>query len=320
MMQWQKFVATLNRFTPPGWQPSPRIKLPLLDSTQLLLLQKRALGSNLAHLTALREVQHPLLGEKDSAFAGSGYEFAEHRPYVSGDPIKHINWRIYARTGQMVRKIFHEQRRPQLYLLIDRRAAMRFGTRKQLKVTCAVKHALMNLFQAQRLQLHVGAAIMDEELIWYPAKQGQHNSQLLIEQFIAPCPPLTDTTGECRLDETLDLLNVQLTAGSLIFIFSDFLDYHANMNNRLHALGQQHTVIAHHIIDAAEASLPSAGHYLIQDPVLQATVDLDCSTSVVRAPQQLAMHNHIEQVKNALQAAQIQYRRINTDDDALITS
>jgi len=318
-MQRQKLAATLQRFTPPAWQQTYCYTQPLLSTAELLSLQQRAAAADLSHLTALREVQHPLLGEKDSAFAGSGYEFAEHRQYVSGDPVKHINWRIYARTGQLVRKVFHEQRRPQLYLVVDRRAAMRFGTRAQLKVTCAVKHALMDLYQAQILQLHIGAAILDEKLIWHPAKQGQHSTQTLIEQLVAPCPPLMHTAEKQtrQLDETLDLLAVQLSAGSLIFIFSDFLDYQDSMNNRLLALGQQHTVIAHHIIDIAETELPPQGHYLIQDSGSNSTIDLNCSEPHVRKSQQQILQQHIEKVKSALQIAQIQYQRIDTAADTL---
>lgn len=312
---WHKLVA---RFVPAAWQPSNTFTQNLLSADDLLSLQRYAASSSTASLTAMREVQHPILGEKDSAFAGSGYEFAEHRQYINGDPVKHINWRVYARTGQLVRKVFHEQRRPQCYLLVDRRAPMRFGTRNQLKVTCAVKHALLNLYQAQALQLHIGAVILDKQADWLHAKQGPHNNHIIIDKLIAPCPPLFDPEQQSSysLIDILDLLSVQLSAGSLLLIFSDFLDYTTEMNSRLHQLGQKHTVIAHHIIDPAETELPAPGHYLIQDPGSDNALELDCEGQQ-RKDYQHSLQQHIDRIGTGMRAAQIQYHRITTDEEII---
>lgn len=292
---------------------------PLLNETELQQLQKHAAATHSEDLIAMREIQQPLLGEKDSSFSGSGYEFAEHRQYVSGDPVRHINWRVYARTGQLVRKVFHEQRRPQLYLVVDRRAAMRFGTRTRLKVTAAVMRALTHLYQAHSLQIQIGAFILDDQLHYYPAQQSEHALQPLIEHLVSPCPPVPETTrttnNKSLLGESLDLLAVQLSAGNLVFMYSDFIDYQTSMDNQLHALGNQHTVIANHILDISETDLPPRGHYLIQQGNSSDTVNLNCADNNQRETQQQQLHVHFDRIKHAMQTAHITYRRLTASDE-----
>jgi uncharacterized protein (DUF58 family) len=239
------------RFSPPS----------LVDEQTLQRIYLAANSQIAPALLARREVQHILLGERQSAFAGRGYEFAENRLYSPGDESRFINWRVLARTGQLYRKTFYEERRPPLWLIVDRGSSMRFGTRTRLKVALAAQLALFHLFLAQRRGLLTAAVLFDSQPTWFAPTQDRGTQQALIQQLCAPCPPLDMDTRSGGLQAILQQCQAQLAPGCIVILYSDFHDLQASDMPLLHALAQQHTVYAHHIVDASEQSLPAHGEY-----------------------------------------------------------
>lgn len=53
-------------------------------------------------------------------------DFQDHRSYSPGDDPRHINWNAYARTGQYTMKVFREENRPMVDLIVDASASMTF--------------------------------------------------------------------------------------------------------------------------------------------------------------------------------------------------
>src|SRR6478736_4599315 len=47
-------------------------------------------------------------GQEESVFHGAGLEFAQSRPYVPGDPVKFIDWKVSARVGKLFIKEYQE--------------------------------------------------------------------------------------------------------------------------------------------------------------------------------------------------------------------
>mgnify|MGYP000337542272 CR=1 FL=1 len=60
-----------------------------------------------------------LKGERRSKKRGQSVEFADHRGYVSGDDIRHIDWNIFARLDQLFLKLFLEEEDLSLSIVID---------------------------------------------------------------------------------------------------------------------------------------------------------------------------------------------------------
>jgi uncharacterized protein (DUF58 family) len=60
-----------------------------------------------------------LKGERRSKKRGESVEFADHRPYVSGDDLRHIDWNIYARLDHLFLKLFLEEEDLALHIVID---------------------------------------------------------------------------------------------------------------------------------------------------------------------------------------------------------
>ncbi len=99
-----------------------------LDQSELLALRDLARRLNLAQATATRA------GLGISQRRGRGLDYHESRHYQAGDEVRHIDWRVTARTGQMHTKIYRDAREMPVWLILDTTESLWFGTRKALKV------------------------------------------------------------------------------------------------------------------------------------------------------------------------------------------
>lgn len=60
-----------------------------------------------------------LKGERRSKRRGESVEFADHRPYVSGDDLRHIDWNIFGRLDKLFLKLFMEEEDLSLHIVVD---------------------------------------------------------------------------------------------------------------------------------------------------------------------------------------------------------
>jgi uncharacterized protein (DUF58 family) len=260
------------------------------------------------------EVHQKLLGERLSPFAKSGFEFAETRLYQVGDNVRFINWRRYANTGELYINTFHEERRPQCWIIMDRRASMRFGTRVRLKVTQAAVYALFHMFKAQQHQLDIGAIVLDQNLHWYDARSSFAYLQPVVQHINAPCPPITVQDSN-QLNQALRLLNVRLTPGCLVILISDFSDLDEGDVAFLNALANKHTLAAIRIIDPIESGLPAHGKYNIEQAENLPHLTLDCND-----PEQLQAYNLLleqrgQQIEMLFKQSGGHFKKVFSDND-----
>jgi len=285
----------------------------LVDDACLQLIHQAATANTAPSLVIQREVQQVLLGERQSAFAGSGYEFAENVALHSGDDARFINWRLFARTGEYYRKAFYEERRPQVWLVVDRGPHMCFGTHTRLKLALAAQLALLHLFVAQRQQLLTGAVLLQGQAEWLRPAQGHAAVHKLIYKLRQPCPPPGERDTSHALPSLLAQLNVRLRPGCIVILYSDFQNLQGADMNRLHALSEQHSVLARHIVDRSELELPAAGQYHFAAQQIEQAVD--CTDGALREEYRQAMARRHAQVRDWLQQAGCDYQRYTADAD-----
>ena len=66
-------------------------------------------------------------GERRSARRGASVEFADHKPYGTGDDLRFLDWSLYARLQVLMTKLFHDEEDLAVHLVLDRSASMDFG-------------------------------------------------------------------------------------------------------------------------------------------------------------------------------------------------
>src|SRR5438067_9507108 len=79
-------------------------------------------------LQARLVVEGFLSGMHKSPFHGFSVEFAQHREYVPGDDLKHLDWKVYSRTGRFYLKQYEEETNLALWLLLDCSESMQYGS------------------------------------------------------------------------------------------------------------------------------------------------------------------------------------------------
>src|SRR3954464_10870271 len=75
-------------------------------------------------------VEGYMAGQHKSPFHGFSVEFAQHREYVPGDDTKHIDWKVYGRTGRFQIKQYEEETNLVCWIVLDISESMRYGSKE----------------------------------------------------------------------------------------------------------------------------------------------------------------------------------------------
>src|SRR5271155_2205206 len=78
-------------------------------------------------LTVRGVVEGVFAGLHKSPHKGFSIEFAEHREYVPGDEIKHLDWTVLARTDRYYIKQYEQETNLRATICLDASASMKFG-------------------------------------------------------------------------------------------------------------------------------------------------------------------------------------------------
>ena len=73
-------------------------------------------------------VEGYLSGMHKSPYHGFSVEFAQHREYVPGDDIRHVDWKVWSKTDKLYLKQYEEETNLLLYLLLDTSESMGYAS------------------------------------------------------------------------------------------------------------------------------------------------------------------------------------------------
>ncbi|MCQ2302115.1 MAG: DUF58 domain-containing protein [Bacteroidales bacterium] len=202
-----------------------------------------------------------ITGLHKSPFHGFSVEFAEHRLYNTGEPIRHIDWKLYGRTEKLFVKRYEEETNLRCQLVIDQSSSMCFPVRQKIdfehpnKLFFSVYAAasLMELMRRQRDA--VGLDLFDETIAFHEAAKSSaaHNKLVYsqLESLIAnydKTQKKTTSTTQC-LHQIAEMTHRR----SLVVIFTDLLDSLDDYNQLFEALEHlkfnKHEVILFHVYD-----------------------------------------------------------------------
>ena len=292
---------------------------PLLDNREVDELlgrgEFRSLYDEYPKTVAYRRV-----GEARSVYHGDGMDYEESRPYEFGDELRFMNWRLTARTGQFHMKVFRAERRPGIYILLDRRSSMRFGSRIRLKAAQAARIAILTAWTAHRNQSRVGAVILDPKPVWHEQSQAESSVLNMIQAMRSACPPLPQSGQEAgteSLPGVLRHMNIMLPLGSQVCLISDFSDLDENHRADLYALSVNHQVNAIHILDPAEMRLPDPGVLRFTDPDYHTRLSVDTADRQFREAYDQEFQRYLAHIREHFVGLDIAYRQVLADEDPI---
>lgn len=313
MFAFRPMLRRLCRHLPclPGIVGTDITDRPLLDRDEILqLLYRVELRNSVGRQD--RDVAHNKIGDMRSVYRGYGMDFEESRAYMPGDELRFMNWRLTARTGQPYMKVFREERRPGAFIVIDRRASMRFGSHTRLKVTQAVRAAAVAAFAAQTQHIPVAGVVLEQAPRWIAENAAEQSAFRLIHAASEACPPCQQTTDEPALIHILKVLLAILVRGSRVYLVSDFHDLDDAARPSLLQLATDHQVFAIQIHDPVEQQLPGMGRLQFSAPGIANLIDLDTSNPAVQAEYSKAAHEHFRHCKTLFDSSGIPFRLVST--------
>ena len=166
-------------------------------------------------------------GEFTGGGTGSSMDFQDHRAYSPGDDPRHINWQAYARTGSYTMKLFREEVRPVVDLIVDASESMFFDETKAAR-TAELFYLIAESSQAAGASLALHAVRGDASLALDPATLRSH--QWLDTARALPAAATAKAPARTRLP---------LRANALRVFLSDLL-FAADPEPILRHLGQRH--------------------------------------------------------------------------------
>lgn len=327
LFSFDKFVRTFSGriarpFRPGSFEASFEVSFkaglhaPLVSHAEFSEIAARMAAARAANRSGVL-VQHRHPGESRSVHFGAGLDFEEPRRYQPGDDVRHMDWRITARTGHPHVKVYREEHQPGLHLMIDRGAGMRFGTHRRLKVAQAVRVAAFFAFGAAPENAPIGATFWEPEELALLAGAGERGATHLLGLANRPCPPL-DTISASKqrsFAQVLSRLAESLPRGTRIVLLSDFAQLDDGCSAALARLAAHHKVIAVQILDAAEVVLPNVGMARFEDCGRTTASWIDTASQAVRTGyRHRAQQQHARQ-ESTLRKAGVQFFRIMADAD-----
>ena len=215
-----------------------------------------------------------------SPFKGRGMEFDEVRPYMQGDDVRSLDWRVTARTGKPHTKLFREERERMVLLWSDLRRPMFFATQGAYKSVRAAQAAALLGWSAIHHGDRLGAMIFgeDEHLELRP-KRGKHALFHLFKQLAGMSLwqrtqlNVDQQQSNAALHQSLLRLRRVAQPGSLIFLLSDFGDLDEQARSHLVQLSRHSDLVLISIHDPLESELPPPGRYRVSDGERFVTVD-----------------------------------------------
>lgn len=261
------------------------------------------------------EIEHRQYGDIRSIYRGYGLDYEESRPYQAGDEMRFMNWRLSARSNELYMKVFREERRPSVFILVDRRQSMRFGSKTRLKVCQATRIATYISFIAKKQSSPIAGVVLNDIAEWVPENHGEIGVYSLLLQSNQACPPLNDEIEEVSLNHTLRLLLNMLVAGSIIYLISDFLDLDTESHPLLLQLSEEHKLTAIHVSDSVEKGLPLMSGINIYNPETKQDIYFNSLSRKFKNRFHQNVVSHFENIKNMLSQYSINYVEIDTEID-----
>jgi uncharacterized protein (DUF58 family) len=212
-------------------------------------------------LRARMVVAGVLSGMHRSVYHGQSVEFAEHRPYVAGDDIRRIDWRLYGRKDRFFIKQYEEETNLRCNVLLDASRSMAYGSGPLNKFDYAACLAAALAYLLVRQHDAVGLITFDHEVRRkLPATTGRPQLANVISLLEASQP-----AGSTNVKILFHQLAEELRRRSLVVLISDLLaDTQDVLAGLEHICYSGHELVLLHVMDDDEWNFPFVENTLFE--------------------------------------------------------
>jgi uncharacterized protein (DUF58 family) len=225
-----------------------------------------------------------LQGLHRSPFVGYSVEFSSHRRYGPGDDLRHVNWKLFARSRKLYVKEFDAETNLNLYLLVDCSSSMQCklaGALTKFQYAATLAAALASLASQQRDAVAMGLIADGITAYLEPsAKPGRWED--CVELLTLPTDKAGTGKAVTSLAKGLEQAAALARHRGIVIVLSDFIDDTNGIARGLQQLRHRgHEVVTFHILDPWERQLPAEGRIRFAD--LESPAEITTDVESVRA-------------------------------------
>ena len=267
------------------------------------LMQLRSLELRARHV-----VQGFMTGLNRSPYHGFSVEFTEYRQYTQGDDLRHLDWKLFARTDRYYIKRFEDETNLRCLLLLDASKSMNFGSVGYTKSEYArtLTATLAYFLSSQRDAVGLATFATEIEDFIPPRYRSGHLRRLLVSL------EKTSEGSATHLAKPLVQIAERLNKRGMLVLISDLLAPLETLELSLGSLtvrGQD--VIVFHILDPEELHFQFGGPELFVD--LETNRRLYVDPSAVRREYLSRIGEHLKAIEGICSRLGLVYHRLCTD-------
>ncbi len=254
-------------------------------------------------------VDGTMSGVHRSSHKGGCNEFEDHRPYVNGDELRNIDWRLFARRDRYYVKQFRDETNLQGWLVVDTSGSMQFGMSTVSKFdyakTAAACLARLLLKQRDSVGLSMQGA---SQSVFLPAATRSSHFQLVLQRLVQ-----RQSEGAVGVEASLDTLSHRVKRRGMVLVFSDcFCDIDPLVKRLKNLRSRGHDVILFQIVAPEEVTFNLRGDGEFVD-LERSLPSLEVDFARIRKAYQASFQRHMQQLGDELRTAGCDHVVMTTD-------
>lgn len=267
------------------------------------LMQLKSLEIRARHV-----VQGFMAGLNKSPYHGFSVEFTEYRQYSQGDDLRHLDWKLFARSDRYYIKRFEDETNLRCLLLLDTSRSMNFGSTSYTKSDYArtLAATLAYFLSAQRDAVGLATFAAELEDFIPPRYRSGHLRRLMVS-----LEKVADGS-RTHLSQPLVQIAERLNKRGMLVFISDLLAPLETLEESLASLtvrGQD--VIVFHVLDPAEMTFEFADPELFID--LETKQELYVDPAAVRGEYLKRFGEHLSAIERTCSRLGLVYHRMLTN-------
>lgn len=272
-------------------------------------------------LRARKIVEGFISGLHKSPYYGFSVEFAEHRPYNFGDDLKHVDWKVYAKTERFYVKRYEEETNLRAYLLLDTSSSMyfkHFAEWTKLRYGINFGAALLYLMHRQRDATGL-IPFSDKIESFIPAKSSYSHLRLIFGELEKRLKEEEEGAKDRKKTASAQVIHEvaeRLNHRSLVVIVTDLfenVDKHEQLISALkHLRHRKHEVLLFNVMEKKserELAFPDR-RFRLED--METGSEIEVLPAQVREDYKKKVAEYTHRFKMACSEFQIDFEEIDT--------
>ena len=250
-----------------------------------------------------------LSGMHRSPYFGQSVEFLQHREYATGDDLRHVDWKVWARQDRLYVKQYEEETNLRCTLLVDISNSMAYGKGPLNKYEYGCTLACSLAYLILRQQDGVGCVTFDERIRVSVPIRTKHNHIFSVVDSLAVQEPRDKTDMYGILRQVAE----SAPRRGLMVLVSDLLTNRDGLFRGLKLLRQRgHDVLIFHVMDDEELDFPFNGPMRFEG--LESPEFLNCNPRALREGYLAALQQFLDDVRREAARNTCDYALVRTSE------